>query len=360
MSAAAHGAESRADTEGAERQQAADVAHIFNSAVAAWSIAAAWEVGVLDELREKGRLDAPEFAERHDLNRPSTEAMIAALAAVGVVQYERNGNDGNGGTADSDGRRTVRPGLAFDETYRTKALFHWLCRGSAELFTAMPDVMRNGNRTGRFYRRDAEAISRACADIDAEFFKPAFWAAMDALDFDFSLVVDLGCGGGSRLTQILRRHPETRGLGIDIAPAALDLARSDAAEAGVGDRLSFMHGDVRALTPRLEFADVELLTCFMMGHDFWPRENCVASLRQLRAAFPRARRFLLGDTARTSGSGRGAMPVFSLGYEVGHALMGAYIPSLDEWRSVFPEAGWELRRTHFLDTPAGSFVFELA
>ncbi|SEG84463.1 Methyltransferase domain-containing protein [Actinacidiphila yanglinensis] len=357
MSAGAPGTQDRANTSGAQRQQAADVARIFNSAVAAWSIAAAWEIGALDELREKGRLDAPEFAERHDLDVPSTEAVFTALATVDIVRYERSG--GNDNDAGGDGMCEVLPGPAFEETYRTKALFHWLCRGSAPLFTAMPDVMRNANRTGRFYRRDAEAISRACADIDAQFFQPAFRGAMDALDFDFSLVVDLGCGGGGRLTQILRRHPQARGLGIDIAPAALDLARGDAADAGVGDRVSFVHGDVRDLAPRPEFEDAELLTCFMMGHDFWPRADCVASLRRLRDVFPRARRFLLGDTARTQGPGRGAMPVFSLGYEVGHALMGACIPSLDEWRDVFPEAGWELRRTHLLDTPAESFVFEL-
>ena len=26
---------------------------------------------------------------------------------------------------------------------------------------------------------------------------------------------------------------------------------------------------------RLDFADVELITCSMMGHDLWPRENCI-------------------------------------------------------------------------------------
>jgi predicted transcriptional regulator len=154
MSAGTPGTQDRANTSGAQRQQAADVAHIFNSAVAAWSIAAAWELGALEELREKGRLDAPEFAERHDLDVPSAKAVVAALAAVGIVRYERDGGDDND-DGDGDGMCVVLPEPAFEETYRTKALFHWLCRGSAQLFTAMPDVMRNGNRTGRFYRRDA-------------------------------------------------------------------------------------------------------------------------------------------------------------------------------------------------------------
>jgi phenylpyruvate C(3)-methyltransferase len=54
----------------------------------------------------------------------------------------------------------------------------------------------------------------------------------------------------------------------------------------------------REMSYRDEFAQVDLLTCFMMGHDFRPRDNCVATLQRLRKAFPKARRFLLGDTTR--------------------------------------------------------------
>lgn len=175
---------------GNARPEAVDVAQVFNSAVAAWSIAAAWEVGALDELHEKGLLNALDFAERNDLHHPSVVSMATALASVGVVEGD-----------------PFRPGPLFEEVYRTKSLFHWLCRGSAELFTAMPEVMRNANRTGRFYRRDAAAISMACADIDAVYFQPAFQAAMNGLGFDPTVVVDLGCGGGSRLIQILGATP---------------------------------------------------------------------------------------------------------------------------------------------------------
>jgi hypothetical protein len=253
----------------------------------------------------------------------------------------------------------VQTGENFEKLNESRSLFHWLSRGSGELFRQMPFVMRTRNRHGSFFHRDAAAISFACKEANDRFFAPTFWEAMAGLDFDFTVVADLGSGSGDRLAQIVQRYPGTRGVGIDIAPAAIDFARSAIAEAGLSEKISFVTDDIRFATPRPEYQDVELLTCFMMGHDFWPREQCVTSLRRLRDAFPNARRLLLGDTARTVGVPDDDYPVFSLGFEVGHDLMGVYLPTLDEWEGVFEEGGWRLAGKRLFHLPSSGFVFEL-
>ncbi|MFI5929106.1 class I SAM-dependent methyltransferase [Micromonospora sp. NPDC051543] len=320
------------------------VADIFNSAVAAWAIGAAWEVGALDELRQSGKLDAQEFAARHGLDGPSTEGLFRALAAVRVV--ERDGS-------------TVTVAAAFDDVYRNRAFVHWLSRGSAELFRQMPSILRTENRTGRFYQRDAAAIAYACRELDALCYAPTFWAAMERAR-PTGLVVDLGCGSGGRLLDVLRRYPGTSGLGVDIARPSLDVAERDAAAAGLADRLRFVEGDVLRLEPRPEFAEVEVITCFMMGHDFWPRDRCLATLSRLREVFPAARRFILGDATRTSGIPDTELPVFTLGFELGHDLMGIRIPTIPEWQSVFAASQWRLLRTNRIEMTVGEVVFELA
>ncbi len=317
---------------------------IFNSTVAASAVGAAWEVGALDELHEHGKIDAAEFAARNDLHQPSTLAMFAALASVRIV--ERRGT-------------TILVGPAFADVHRHRSLFHWLSQGSGELFRRMPHVLRNGNRSGEFYQRDAAAISYACREISERYFDPAFWEAMDGLDFQVTSAADLGSGSGERLIQIARRHPGVRGVGIDIAGPAVDMARREVAAQGLADRITFTEGDARAITPRPEFAEVDLVTCFMMGHDFWPRANCVGALRRIREAFPKARRFLLGDATRTVGFPDDELPMFTLGFEVGHDLMGVYLPTLDEWDGVFEEGGWRLLRKHLITTLTVSVVFEL-
>ncbi|UJW30481.1 methyltransferase domain-containing protein [Saccharothrix sp. AJ9571] len=328
------------------------VASIFNSAVASAAIGAAWELGILDELRENRKADLPSFALQHDLDIRSAQGLVTALAVVGVVERDRD---------------TVVPGRHFDEAYRTKSLFHWLSLGSGQLFSRMQYVLRNENRTGALDRRDSAAIAYACRDINTQYFDPAFWGAMDGLGYEFSSVVDLGCGSGERLMQILDRHPGATGIGVDLAGPALEVAVAETKERGLSDRLTFVEGDAREITYRDEFADVDLLTCFMMGHDFWPRENCVATLRRLREAFPKVRRFLLGDATRillgdpqTGGAvTEDDVPVFTLGFELGHAMMDVYLPTMDEWDGVFADGGWRCVNKHLIESLTLSVVFEL-
>jgi hypothetical protein len=97
----------------------------------------------------------------------------------------------------------------------------------------------------------------------------------------------------------------------------------------------------------------------MMGHDFWPRDRCVASLRRLREVFPGVRRLLLGDTARTASLPDTGKPMFTLAFETAHDLMGVTLPTLDDWSGVFEEAGWRCRNAARVETPADSVVYAL-
>ncbi|MFI0154258.1 phenylpyruvate C(3)-methyltransferase [Streptomyces lydicus] len=336
-------------TEVSEAQARRAVADIFNSTLASSAIGAAWELGALDELRENGKLDVSDFSARHDLHKPAVTGMFTALASVGIVRREGE---------------TIVTGPYFDEADHHRSLFHWLNQGSGELFRRMPQVLPNENRVGDFYQRDAAAISYACREISERYFDPAFWSAVEGLGYEPTTVADLGSGSGERLIQIARRFPGVRGLGIDIADGAIGMAEKEVAAKGFGDQISFVRGDARTIDQvpaeaSDQFAKVDLLTCFMMGHDFWPRENCVQTLRKIREAFPNVRRFLLGDATRTVGIPDRELPVFTLGFEVGHDMMGVYLPTLDEWDGVFEEGGWRCVKKHAIDSLSVSVVFEL-
>ena len=58
-------------------------------------------------------------------------------------------------------------------------------------------------------------------------------------------VCDLGCGTGLLGLLLLQRQPGLTVTGIDIQPAAIDLAEKAAAENGLADRLSFQTADLR-------------------------------------------------------------------------------------------------------------------
>ncbi|KAF7553298.1 hypothetical protein G7046_g7130 [Stylonectria norvegica] len=341
------------------------VANIFNSAIAAAAIASAWEVGLLDAVQSQKQVLLPAFSEKHDLDTDSTQGLVVALAAVKVVSVKYN----------TDSTTSVTRGSLFDETYRTKSLFHWLTLGSGGLFSRMQHVLRNENRHGDFYKRDGAAIAYACREANRQFFDPAFWAVMEKLDYKFHSVVDLGCGSGERLIQILERYPDTTAIGVDVSSAAVKFAETESERRGFETRLSFTLDDATNLKPRKEFEKVDILTCFLMGHDFWPRENCIASLQTLRRVFPNLHRFYLCDTTRgvlpatrdgelsnpaVAHEGHPDVPIFSLGFEFGHALMGAYIPTIPEWHGVFAEGGWRCVKSHDIPELAFNVLFELA
>lgn len=56
-------------------------------------------------------------------------------------------------------------------------------------------------------------------------------------------VLDLGVGSGCLLLTLLAERPRARGLGVDLSPAAIEVARQNAARLGVADRASFCVGD---------------------------------------------------------------------------------------------------------------------
>ncbi|GKU10181.1 unnamed protein product, partial [Fusarium langsethiae] len=54
-----------------------------------------------------------------------------------------------------------------------------------------------------------------------------------------------------------------------------------------------------------------------------------------------------------------AVPIFTLGFEFGHALMDQTIPTLEDWEGVFEEGGWRCVKQHHISPPSLTVLFEL-
>lgn len=317
-------------------------AELFNSSIATWAVSAAWDIGIFRVLDGADSFDIPSYAAEKGLHEPSLRATVRALTYAEVVEV--------------DGDRVTR-GATFEEFSRAKGLFQWLTKGYGSLFQRMGEVTHTAGRGDDFIRRDATAVSIACRDVNEVFMDEAFFNALAGLEF--SVAADLGCGSGERLVQLARRDPTVRCVGIDIAKGAIDVGEKALAESGMQHRVKLIQGDARKLSQYPEFKDVDLMTSYLMGHDFWPREDCVALLRSIRTELPNLKYFLLADTHRDTTNQISDIPLFTLGFETAHALMGQYIPSLEEWESVFEEAGWKCTAQHAYSTPSSTVIFQL-
>jgi phenylpyruvate C(3)-methyltransferase len=319
-------------------------ADTFNGAVSAAALSAAWDIGLLDELADRDTVDVPGFIARTGTHPEAVRKILVALSSRRIVVVDAGPN-------------LAQRGPGFDEAFRTKGFFYWLTRGCAELFTDLTTLVRIDERADRQMRRDSRAISVACRSIARTFFDPPLRNLLDGIDF--TTVADLGCGSGDRIIMLAEQRPAIRALGVDIALGALAVAGEAVQEAKLEERITLIQDDVLNMSPRSEYADVDLVTCFLMGHDFWPRDNCVKTLQHLREIFPNLRNLILGDTCRSVGVAGPDLPMFTLGFETVHALMDQYLPTLDEWYSVIDESGWRRADQRLIDLPAFSFIFHL-
>ncbi len=64
-----------------------------------------------------------------------------------------------------------------------------------------------------------------------------------ALERDFTRILDLGTGTGCILLSLLAERAQASGMGVDISPAALQVARENAARTGVGARADLRLSD---------------------------------------------------------------------------------------------------------------------
>lgn len=70
-------------------------------------------------------------------------------------------------------------------------------------------------------------------------------AALDGIDDRAAprRLLDFGTGSGCLLLALLSELPRASGVGVDVSPAALAVARANAARLGLGDRSRFLCGD---------------------------------------------------------------------------------------------------------------------
>lgn len=315
------------------------LAEMFSSYVAASALSAAHELGLLDQLAAEGTADMS----RDGLDDGVLRRIWATLSWAGIVGIE-------------DDR--VLPGRHFSAAYAARGYFYWLIRGNGQMFAAAPQLARAQKRQGSFFERDMRAVALSSLLIGQTEVEPLF----DKLiaDQPVAMVADLGCGSAHRLIRMASDRPDLRGIGLDISAEAVQVAGEAVAAAGLGQQISIRHADVRELDPDPDYAAVDTILCVFLGHDFWPLADCVRTLRSLRTVFPAARRLLLCDVVRSSGPPGPGTPIFALGFEFAHALMGVYLPDLAEWREAFTASGWRCQAIHPTTAPPNGYLFELA
>jgi 2-polyprenyl-3-methyl-5-hydroxy-6-metoxy-1,4-benzoquinol methylase len=91
-------------------------------------------------------------------------------------------------------------------------------------------------------------------------------------------VADVACGAGWSTISLARAYPKIHVDGFDLDDASIDLARDNAARAGLADRITFHHANASALTTNERY---DLVTVFEAIHDMARPVEALKSIREM-------------------------------------------------------------------------------
>lgn len=321
----------------------AKASNIFNSVIAGYIVAAFSKLGLFP--RFEAGTTPQQLVRDYSFEANRLKTVLSAATTMGILKE-------NQGTY----RLT---GLGKDLN-RNRGFFTWAIGGYSPLLEAMDQFLTAPDISLRPYIR-GEYVAIGSDECNRELMQPIFERVIDSLPAGY--IADLGCGNAGQLVSLLRRRPELTGIGIDIDLGAIVVAKQNRDSHGLEDRLQLVQSNVfDTLTePPSELQGVEIVMSFMMLHDLFN----IKSLQngrlfvKMKAAFPNAKYFLLADTCLDEQPHTAdTMPIFTIGYELIHALRGIQPFPLEYYEKQFTLGGLKLVARHNLGVP-NTYLFVL-
>ncbi|MEU4116199.1 SAM-dependent methyltransferase [Kitasatospora sp. NPDC028055] len=315
----------------------------YNGFIAANVIFALDRIGVLEQIGRGEALSAAAVAAQGG-DTARTEAVLRAAADYGYLK------------ADGAGYLPTEAGI---EIAAARGYFTWAVGGYHDVFGRAGHLSTGSHHYNADVFRDEAMVALGSAQCDQSMFAAQLTDVLSGIDF--RTIADLGSGTSARVRRVVSQREGSRGLGIDISRPATDIARADIAAAGMQDRVTAVRADVLGLlgtqidndAEAAEVAEVDTVMSFFLLHDLLADPSTRSSIfTRMREAFPKARTFVLGDTMlRGPGESQSAMPVFSVGFELAHAMMGVPLHTKETYEQLFTDAGLRIDRVEALATP---------
>lgn len=239
------------------------------------------KLGLFAALRDGGPATSAQLAERAGLAERYVREWLLVMAASGYITYV--GSTGDGSASSARYQMSPEQSEIFVNTESPSCM-----AGALQNFSSAPrllDQLVEAFRTGAgiaWHEHDEDTF------VGTErFFRGAYQAnlvsswipALDGVEQQLTSGVraaDVGCGLGASTIILAKAYPATEWTGFDYHAPSLELARSRAAEAGVGDRVTFQVANATELSGKYDF-----ITFFDCLHDM---PDPVAALRAARAA----------------------------------------------------------------------------
>ncbi|WP_067464225.1 methyltransferase domain-containing protein [Actinomadura macra] len=222
--------------------------------------------------------------------------------------------------------------------------YQMLVGGYGITFQQLSDVLRAG---AGYADRDTLQVGAGSCGIGVTDTLPLALHLLDTAGTDPSTLVDLGCGDGAFLIEILDRRPGLRGIGVEPNPASVERALELRTEHGLTERLDFVTATA-ADVAKLDLPDGGRGTAFMTAfvlQEMLEQDGEQAVLDLLTAtfdAFPSTRWVVVEmdhqPTSPLMGT-HGMAQAFYNPYFLIHTITEQRLETGDWWSRLFTRAG---------------------
>jgi SAM-dependent methyltransferase len=312
---------------------------MFNGYVGAHMAYALHQIGLFNILKPQVSMTPRELAAETKCDLPRLEGLLRTGSLLGYFEFQVDG--------------TVRVTTMGEELRRDLGYFVWGVGGYGKMFHELGQLATTSKAWSHL--RDNGMVALGADMCNRNLMSELLYEVLDELDFTH--IADLGCGNGGRLVQFCQRYPHIQGVGVDIAPAAIELAEQNVVNNGLEDRLKMICTNALDTFQSDKYQDVmanvEILSCFMMFHDLYNIESIRDTIfDRLRKAFPNIKYFLIADTVQMPQKETlDELPIFSAGFELVHDFMEVQIPSKQDYENLFAASGLTIEKCIDFGTP---------
>ncbi len=289
------------------------------------AVIALFNVGLIDELTQKGPVDLDSFAARNNLDLHVLRSLCDYLCSVCVMKRT--------GTA-----------YALDQRYRpvidTVTGPFYSVYAYQDIFRNLEALLKKEKTYGAEVTREPEFVARGSGAVGQYLAFPLMAHVLRRNGF--KRVLDLCCGDATFLIDLCRRDHDVKGYGVDIAPEAIAFAQKRVEKRGLQDRISLVAGDVfhlDAVTGHVK--DIEATTCVYALHEFLTdsQDRILDLLQRYRATFPGVPLVVCEVIHHTPEELRDK-PGGVAEIQLWHDLSNQRLMSREEWHALFSRAGF--------------------
>ncbi len=219
---------------------------LFSSALGAFeclSVYVGERLGWYRSLAGDGPATPAELAARTDTQERYAREWLEQQAVIGILETD---------PADADRRYAISPAAAEVLTNEHSLLYLGaLPRLFAMVGAQLPALLDSYRHGGGVSWADfGDEAREAQAELNRPWFESALGDALGGVPEVHSVlsrpaarIADVGCGAGWSTIALARAYPDAHVEGIDIDAPSVEMARRNAAAAGLSDRVSFLVAD---------------------------------------------------------------------------------------------------------------------